>query len=317
MCRVRRSLPPSKHPLLHEALIAMNVRAGSCLVCVLCAATSWLGCSRKQAPQPPVATPGFTVNHTRVPLGSPLEITYQFAVAPDAPTFTENYRVFVHFLDSDDELMWTDDHNPPEPTTTWKPGQMVEYTRTMFVPVYPYLGSAAVEMGLYSPSSSTRLPLAGEDRGQRSYRIGKLELLPQTENIFVIFKEGWHPSETAEDNAAVEWQWTRKDATLSLRNPKRDVIFYLHLDAPGGVFEEVQQVDIRLGDQAIDTFPLHPKEELVRKVHLSAAQLGQTDMVDLGIHVDKTFVPAVVSGGKSRDVRELGVRVFHAFIEPK
>ena len=63
-----------------------------------------------------------------------------------------DYRVIVHFLDADEELMWTDDHNPAMPTTQWKPGQTVEYTRTMFVPVYPYIGTATVRMGLYSPS---------------------------------------------------------------------------------------------------------------------------------------------------------------------
>ncbi len=33
--------------------------------------------------------------------------------------------------------------------------------------------------------------------------------------------------------------------------------------------------------------------------------------------VDKTFVPASVPQLKSLDPRELGVRVFHAFVEPK
>ena len=28
----------------------------------------------------------------------------------------------------DEELMWTDDHEPPTPTSAWKPGQTVEYT---------------------------------------------------------------------------------------------------------------------------------------------------------------------------------------------
>jgi len=296
----------------------MNARQRVWLfACALCAAISLIACGRGRETPRPVATPGFAVRHTRVPLGSPMEITYRFLVAADAPRFTENYRVFVHFLDSDDELMWTDDHNPPVPTTQWKPGQTVEYTRTMFVPFYPYLGSATVEMGLYSASSSTRLPLGGEDHGQRSYRVGKLELLPQTENVFVIFRDGWHGVETAAENAAVEWQWTRKDATLSVRNPKRDVTFYLHLDSPGGIFEEPQQVEVTLGGQAIDSFTLHPKEELIRKIPLTAAQLGAADVVDLKIHVDKTFVPAVISGGRSTDPRELGVRVFHAFVEPQ
>src|SRR5205814_5521817 len=50
---------------------------------------------------------------------------------------------------SDEQLIWTDDHNPPTPTTQWKPGQTVEYTRTIFIPVYPYVGEATLQVGLY------------------------------------------------------------------------------------------------------------------------------------------------------------------------
>ena len=141
--------------------------------------------------------------------------------------------MFVHFLDADNERMWTDDHDLPIPTTQWKPGQTIEYTRTMFVPIYPYQGATTVLMGLYSLASDSRLPLAGTNHGQRSYVVGQLDLLPRTEGIFVMFKEGWHAAETPPDNAAVEWQWTRKEATLSVRNPKKDVMLYLHLDQPG------------------------------------------------------------------------------------
>ena len=39
-------------------------------------------------------------------------------------------------------------------------------------------------------------------------------------------------------------------------------------------------------------------------------------MAELQVTVDKTFVPMQISGGASKDPRELGVRVFHAFIHP-
>jgi hypothetical protein len=288
--------------------------AGSAAV-LLCISSS-AACRRKQPEPPPVATPSFSVNQSRVPLGSPVEVTYKFTVAKDAPKINENYRVFVHFLDADKERMWTDDHDLPVPTTQWQPGQVIEYTKTMFVPVYPYMGPTTVLMGLYSQASNSRLPLAGENNGQRAYTVGKIELLPQTENVFVMFKDGWHPAETPPDNAAVEWQWTKKEATLSVRNPKKDVILYLHLDSPG-VFNEPQQVTVTLGGQTIDSFTIQPKQELIRKPTITAAQLGTGDTVDLKIAVDKTYIPAVITNGANRDPRELGVRVFHAFIQPK
>jgi hypothetical protein len=292
------------------------VRRMACLAAAGLCAASVAACRRKQPEPPPVATPSFSVSQTRVPLGSPVEVTYKFIVAPDAPTIKENYRVFVHFLDADKERMWTDDHDLPVPTTQWKPGQVIQYTKTMFVPIYPYMGPTTVVMGLYSQASNSRLPLAAENNGQRAYTVGKIDLLPQTENVFVMFKDGWHPAETPPDNAAVEWQWTKKEATLSVRNPKKDVTFYLHLDQPG-VFAEPQHVTVTIGDQTIDSFTINPKEELIRKPVITAAQLGDADVVDIKISVDKTYVPAVITNGANRDPRELGVRVFHAYVQPK
>jgi hypothetical protein len=270
-------------------------------------------CRRKEAPAPPVATPNVTLSLTRAPLGSPIDITYKFIVANDA-RFDQEYRVMVHVLDADEELMWTDDHNPEIPTTAWKPGQMVEYTRTVFVPIYPYVGEATIQLGLYSPATQKRLPLAGEDGGQRAYRVAKLELLPQTENVFTVFKDGWHPAEVAEHNASVEWQWTKKDATLAFKNPKRDSLFYLAADNPGS--KETQQVQVSFGGQVVDRFAMKPGQEVLRKIPLTTAQLGSNDMVELQIDVDKTFVPALAMAN-SKDPRELGIRVFHAFVQPR
>ena len=287
----------------------------ACLALVVLGLMSGVACRREEPEPPPVATPSFSVTQTRVPLGSPVEVTYKFVVSPAAPKISENYRVFVHFLDADNERMWADDHELPVPTTQWKPGQVIEYTRTMFVPIYPYQGATTVLMGLYSLASDSRLPLAGPNNGQRAYTVGQLELLPRTESIFVMFKDGWHPAETPPDNAAVEWQWTKKEATLSVRNPKKDVTLYLHLDQPG-LFPEAQQVTVTLGDQVIDSFAIAPKQELIRKPTITSAQLGTGDVVDLKISVDKSYVPAVVTSGKNRDPRELGVRVFHAYVQP-
>jgi hypothetical protein len=264
---------------------------------------------------PVVATPAFSASRERATLGSPIEITYKFTVSPSAAPFAENYRVLVHFLNADDELMWTDDHLPAVPTTEWKPGQVVEYKRTMFIPVYPYVGEASVRMGLYSPQGG-RLKLEGEDDGQRSYRVAQLQLLDQTGNVYLILKDGWHPAELAENNSAVEWQWTKKEATIAFRNPRKDGIFYLHADNPGGAFKETQAVELRAGDQILDAFTLAPGQDAVRRTPIGAAALGAGDMVELKLLVDKTFVPSLVTS-TSRDTRELGIRVFHLFFEPQ
>ena len=50
---------------------------------------------------------------------------------------------------------------------------------------------------------------------------------------------------------------------------------------------------------------------------LPAAQIGTSDMAELEISVDTTFTPAKVNPSASNDPRELGVRVFHAFVDAR
>jgi hypothetical protein len=283
------------------------------LVVALSAAVA--ACGGKTDTAAPLATPSVSVGHSRIPLGSPVEITFRFQVAPSAQ-FGKDYRVLVHFLDADEEMMWTDDHNPPVPTSAWKPGQTIEYARTMFVPLYPYIGEATLVVGLYLPGTGERVPLSGETRGQREYRVAKVRLQPQTDNIFLAYLDGWHGPETAADNQSVEWQWTRRDAILRFRNPKRNAIFYLEYDGQPSMFDAPQTATIYLRDEAVDSFQVTSAEARIRKIALKAAQFGTEDVAVIRISVDKTFVPALAKPG-SRDSRELGVRVFHAFVEPQ
>jgi hypothetical protein len=159
------------------------------------------------------------------------------------------------------------------------------------------------------------LPLAGTTKGQRSYEAGRLNLQLQGEALLVVFKDGWHATEQAEGSAR-EWQWSKGTGTLAFRNPKRDALLYLEVDRPGG-FPEPQTVTVKLGEAVVDTFALKSGDSLLRRVALSSAQLGEADAVEVQIAVDRTFVPAALPGAASRDERELGIRVFRAFVEAR
>ena len=266
-----------------------------------------------------MATVTFSANKARVPLGSPIELTYRFNVAPDAK-FDGNYKVFVHFVDADGGVLWNDDHDPSPPTSQWRPGQTIQYTRTRFLPVVPFLGEVKVTVGLYRDSD--RLPLQGLDPADRQsttreYKVGTLQLLPTSENIFVFKKNGWHPTEFAAENPTLEWEWTQKVATLTLKNPRKDVFLYLEFDARTDVFtDRPQQVTVYSGDQPVDTFPANAGVPTLRRIPITAAQLGQNEMAELRIEVDRTFVPAKLPAG-GRDVRELGIRVYNVFVETR
>ena len=193
----------------------------------------------------------------------------------------------------------------------------MEYTRTVFIPVYQYIGDATFNVGLYADTDQHRLPLAGEHTGQRSYRVASIELLPQSESVYLIYKSGWHPKEVAPQDALVSWQWTRKVSSITFRNPKRTSVLFLHVDNPGRPFKDAQRIDVVLNEHRVDSFELPPGEEVLHRTLLQAEQLGGGDIVELQLHVDKTYVPALLPASSSRDSRELGVRVFHVFVEPQ
>ncbi len=301
--------------LVHKAMYNF-ILTRSRLAVVLVAGLAAAGCGGQQDTAPSQGTIAVELSRSRVALGSPVDVTYRFTLAADAPPLGAR-KAFVHFLDADGEQMWTDDHEPPVATGGWKPGQTVEYTRTVFAPVYPYVGPARIVAGLYDSASGERARLTGTDAGGRAYEVAQFELLPQTENVFLIFKDGWHAVESAADNSMVEWQWTKKDATLAFRNPRRDSTLYFQADNPGQASTAATQVEIRLGDQVLETVKLAAGDAPVHKIALPAAVLGSADMVELKLVVDQTFVPALEAGAASNDPRELGARVFHAFVQPQ
>ena len=295
----------------------MSSIVGRLYVCLFTAILLVAGCGRTKDTETPVVTPTVTLARPDAAIGMPVEMSYRFVVAGNAPAFAEDDTVFVHFLDRDGELMWTDDHQPSVPTRQWKPGQTIEYSRTMFVPKFPYSGETSVVVGLYSPRSGSRVPMTGQSRGQREYQVAMFNLHPQTDNLYVVFKDGWHQTEVAEDASGVEWQWSKKTATLAFRNPMRDVVFYFQCDQPVQVLGAPQQVELRIGPNVIDSFSLAGGQRELRKLNLTSAQLGNGETVEVTVSVDRTFVPANMTQLKNSDSRELGIRVSRAYVQAK
>jgi len=193
------------------------------------------GCRRRRPAEVNDIVPSFTVNRARAPLGSAVEITYNWNVEPTAKKLGKDYKALVHFLDSHGVMLFDDDHMPTPPTSAWEPGRQQSYTQTKFIPIYPYVGEAEVRMGLYRDRE--RASLKGEDSGMQEYKVGKIELLPQTENIFLVYKDGWHNPESRTDNPGLEVTWTKKDALVSFKNPRKDVIIYLEADTNYKAFD--------------------------------------------------------------------------------
>jgi len=274
------------------------------------------GCSKADT-APAAARITVTPSRTSVGLGAPIEITYRFDVLPGA-AIGADYRVFVHVANADRQPLWNDDHDPPVPTSQWKPGQTVEYSRLAFVPRAAMPGEAAIEVGLYR--GNDRLSLEGPDPSSRKslareYRAATLQIQPETANVRLILKSGWHPEESDPAIPTSTWAWTKKTAVLSFANPRADSLFYLQYDTRPDLFAgHPQQIAVSLDGKPLATFAADSDTPTVQRIPISVASLGPAEMVELKVETDQTFVPASLPQG-SRDSRELGIRVYHAFLE--
>jgi hypothetical protein len=277
------------------------------------AATLSPACGRRKAEVVDI-TPSITLSRTTAPLGSAIEVTYTWTTGPAFKKVDKDYRAFVHFLDSHKVVLFTDDHMPAPSTTAWEPGKTYSYKRTVFIPVYPYVGDVRVAMGLYpAVGKGERLNVKGEDLGLRAFKVANMEFQPQTENIFVVQKEGWHNPESHTENPSILHQWTKQEGVVSFKNPKKDVIVYLEADTCVKCFEpETPVLTVSANDKTGVTFPIENGEVFLKKIRIKAADLGTADYVDLKLAMNHSFVPKAI--GMNADDRELGVNVYHLYV---
>jgi hypothetical protein len=281
------------------------------VVAVLVIIPALNACRRRKAAEVNDIVPSFTVNRPRAPLGSAVEITYNWKPEPSAKKLGKDYKALVHFLDSHGVMLFDDDHMPVPPTTTWEPGKTYSYTLTKFIPIYPYVGESEVRMGLYRDRE--RVALKAEDAGMQEYKVGKIELLPQTENIFLVYKEGWHNPESRTDNPGLEVTWTKKDALVSFKNPKKDVIVYLEADTNSKAFDAPPVLTVAVAGKTGLVVPIETSEVFLKKIRVKAADLGNEEWVDLRLSMNQSFVPKL-KGVNATDDRELGLMVYHLYV---
>ena len=273
-----------------------------------------VACGRRKPTEVNDITPSFSVNRDRAPLGSAVEVTYTWTAGPSATKLTQDYRALVHFLDAHRTLLFTDDHVPTPPPTTWEPGKTYSYTRTVFIPFYRYAGEVQVVMGLYpAAGKGERVGLKGEDTGLREYKVGRMELLPQTENIFLVYKDGWHSPESSAQNPGLERTWTKKDALVTFKNPKKDILIYLEADTNAKAFDAPPVLTLAVAGKTGVTVPIADSEVFMKKVRVKAADLGTEEWVDMRLAMNQSFVPKV-KNLNAMDDRELGLMVYHLYV---
>jgi hypothetical protein len=288
-------------------------RAGQAGLCLLAAAVLATACGPRQPKDLNDIVPTFSANRTQIPLKSAIEATYTFECGPEMKKLSEDQRVFVHFVDREGTLLFTDDHLPTPAASTWEPGKKYSYTRTVFVPSYSYVGPVTVRLGLAAVSGGRkpRVALKAKDAGLREYVVGKLVFLHETKNIYVVQKEGWHDAETDPSNPGVERTWTKKEALVSFQNPKKDVVVYLEANTSVKSFPQPPVLTVAVGKSGL-VIPIADSDIFLKKIRFRAADLGEGEWVDLHLNMSGSFCPKTL--GFNTDPRELGLMVSHLFV---
>lgn len=263
----------------------------------------------------PVATIAASVTPVRPAAGGHFDVTYTLALQAGS-VIADDYQVFVQGVDGRGGQIWSDDHAPPIATSQWRPGQVISYTRTSFLPVVAYVGPVTIRAGLYR--DGVRLPLLGPDPADReitrAYTVASLEALPQSADSFITYGEGWYAREFGSPDPTLTWRWTGRAAVISFENPGVPVEICLDHDVPAAnPFPAAQQIRVRVDQRLVASFSADRESRGPRQIPLAPDMLVG-DRVEVRIEVEPPFVPARLTG--SPDTRELGIRVRHLHVRP-
>src|SRR6266496_5006837 len=102
---------------------------------------------------------------------------------------------------------------------------------------------------------------------------------------------GWHSPESSAQNPSLERTWTKKDALVSFKNPKKDIIVYLEADTNSKAFDQPPVLTVAIGGKSGLVVPIENSEVFLKKIRVKAADLGDQEWVDLRLSMNQSFIP--------------------------
>jgi hypothetical protein len=281
------------------------MRVGKALLWATLLTASW-GC-RVEAPGRPIR-PGF--QGQRAQRGRPVVLNYSWDLGAQAVPPGSGYLAFVHFLDGG-RVVFTDDHVPVPPPTTWKPGTSYRYARVRFLDVPDTTRELEVRMGLYDPAGSRRLTLEGKHAGMHEYSVGRLAVGSPLVAIPLVYRGGWYLEDPGADGH--QRIWTARTARTTFDNPRRDVIIYLESESNRAAFKTAPTMSVQIGDYGA-TAPVDLAGPSVAGFRFPAEALGAGDSAEVRVSTSETFIPRQL--GLNVDDRELGLLVSRLEVVP-
>ena len=257
-------------------------------------------------------TPGLEMPAS-LPAGHPLDMRYEWTPASDFSPPADDYKVFVHIVDPEGNIVMQDDHYPPVPTSQWQPGETVSYQHWL----YPHDESPPEHLdfyiGLYDGESAeqVKVPVKWENALNERPRVHRLTIRREDLSGQPVRVEGWHGKESP--NPEQSWYWMERRSVSAFDNPRGPAILHLRIHCPVGEVGGAQTVTISVGDTEVTTLEVTDATPFTERIEVPASVMGDGDWIELTIAVDKWFVPAELDP-ESQDKRELGLQVFGLYM---
>ena len=243
---------------------------------LLLALTSGWGCHRSSAGTGPIAEiePSVSVTPTRVAEGQAFAVTYRWHTGLGFKPLAADYFAFVHALDAEGAMVFTDDHAPTPATSTWRPSQDYSYTHVLFAPQY-ISGRLTLRVGMYGDGGE-RLALRGREVGRREYAAGDLTVALRREPP-VRFGPEWSRPESFLADAFRPARWLQKTSgTIWIENPRADALALLGVRAVSAYVGTWPAVRVDVGS-ASWTLPIQTRNAVLLRLRVPKVAWGQDD----------------------------------------
>lgn len=243
-----------------------------------------------------------------------VKMNYEYKLTDQFPGFDKEHVVFVHlWRTKHKEMLMGDDHTPDKKVTDWEKGDVIKYSRVIFIPKFldefdiDFEGYEEIELtiGLYIPEVKKSKKILF----QKVLNIQAASLnAPE-----VVYDEGWWQVETDLKIKKPEertWRWTTKKAVCIIENPKKESLLILYGRVDKIQYQD-QKVFFKLNEKILDEF-IPEKDAFSKRYIVTPEMMGNEDEFTLTIETDKVFIPSEVISG-SKDTRELGIRIYRLY----
>lgn len=289
-------------------------RRRSGVVALVVAAAVIAGCGEELPERRMEVEPALELPDSLAP-GQPVDIGYVWTPGAEFQPPADDYKVFLHVVDPDGNIIEQDDHYPPVPTSQWTSGEPVTYSRWLYPTSQAEVDYLDFYVGIYDDDGQVgvRWDGAWENRPE----VRRVDIREDDSRGIPVYVEGFHENEVDAEHPSIRWTWMQRRGVVAFGNPRGPAILHLRghspVDETGG---KPQTVRILVDGEELTTLEISDSTPWLERIEVPAEAVGSGDWVEVTLEVDSFFVPAHVDPA-SADTRELGLQIFGLYLAPR